>query len=131
MIGFNDTIANAILDAIFTQIGDPVYLALLTAEPADSDTGSTMPELAYSGYARASLAATDFDAATDRARSVNVEVEFPQLMTAVAAPVTHAALLSASTAGTIKWVAELDAPLELTLGDVPTIAVGALALALV
>ena len=45
-------------------VSAPLYLALLSAPPSFQDTGSSLPEIAYPGYARIALQGsdwTDFD----------------------------------------------------------------------
>src|SRR5262249_54729147 len=42
----------------------PVYLALCTVVPTDSNTGATITEATYTGYARKSIAAVGFNSAS-------------------------------------------------------------------
>lgn len=65
--------AAGILDGIFNQNGNyggvttppTIYLGLLTAAPSDSDSGATVTEISYTGYARLTTSTSDWDAASD------------------------------------------------------------------
>jgi len=69
MAGFSNFEENVVLDSIF---GDgavnintaPTYLALTTVAVGETDTGATITEANYTGYARKSLAAADLSAAS-------------------------------------------------------------------
>lgn len=76
MLGqINDFAGKALLDHIFT---DPaysppasLYIALCTATPTQGETGSTISEAAYTGYAREATAAADWSAASGNGEKTN------------------------------------------------------------
>lgn len=131
MIGVPDAIANQILEQIFGtglpyEAPDTMYLALLTAEPDPADTGSTIVEVSYGGYARTAVAKTDLGAVADRVKVVTVDVVFPTVTSDATADVTHGCLLDAATDGNIIAVQELP-PITLVVGNIPTFTAGSLA----
>lgn len=135
MIGFTDAIANQLLNQIFGTgpayvAPSTVYIALTTVEPTNADTGSTIVEVAYTGYARKALAVTNLTAAANREKSNTLSITFPQALSAGNAEVGWACLLSAVTLGTLIMVGPLGSPMEIVTGDVPTLNIGALALVL-
>lgn len=132
MIGVTDAIADQLLDQIFGTgtayvAPDPVYVALLTAEPLSTDTGSTIAETDYDGYARVPIAKADLDAADSRVKSTNVDISYPSAATDSTNLVTHVALLDDVTGGNIIMVQELP-PIEITTGATPIFPAGSLAL---
>src|ERR1700682_153550 len=71
MASFSDYAEKKILDPVngkttFTLV-TPVYMALCTVVPVDADTGATITEATYTGYARKSIAAGDWNAAAGAA----------------------------------------------------------------
>ena len=79
--GFSNFEENEVLDSIF---GDgsvnintaPTYLALTTAAVGEADTGSTLVEANYTGYARKSVAAADMGPASGGAKSNSARIQF-------------------------------------------------------
>lgn len=67
--GYADATENLLIDAENGRgsgyvVTSPWYLALTTAAVTDADTGSTMTEATYTGYARKSVASTDMAVAS-------------------------------------------------------------------
>lgn len=79
--GFSNFEENEVLDTIF---GDgavnlntaPTYLALTTGAVAETDTGSTLVEAAYTGYARKAVAAADMGPASAGAKANSATITF-------------------------------------------------------
>lgn len=135
MAGFSDNLENKILDHIFGG-GDytrpaTLYVALCTAEPTDSDTGSTITEANYTGYQRKAVVnnSTNFPAASSGAKSNGTAITFGQC-TGGSSIVTHFAICDAATAGNVLGYGELTASLAISNGITPEFAVGALTITL-
>lgn len=67
LMSFSDYVEKKILDhltgkAAYTSPA-PLYMALCTVAPTDADTGSTITEANYTGYARIQVPAADWNAA--------------------------------------------------------------------
>lgn len=73
MPGFSDAVELKILDAICGgtayTVTSPTYLALTTVAVTDAMTAATITEATYTGYARKSVASTDFGAAAAGSKS--------------------------------------------------------------
>jgi hypothetical protein len=80
--GYSNAFENIILDRSFadpaTALGptDPVYLALTTVAVAETDTGATITEANYTGYARKAIAAADMGAASGGSKSNTAQQQF-------------------------------------------------------
>lgn len=80
--GYSNAFENIILDRSFadpaTALGptDPVFLALTTVAVAETDTGSTITEANYTGYARKAVAAADMGAAAGGSKSNTAQQQF-------------------------------------------------------
>jgi hypothetical protein len=105
-----------------------IYVALCESAPTDDSTGSTLTEAGYSGYARVSTSASDWNAAAgtspttiDNANAIT----FPQ-SAGTNSTVTHFALVSASSAGNVIAWGALSANKTIETGDVPQFAAGSL-----
>jgi hypothetical protein len=86
---------NRLLD-LSLPIDGSMYLALFSATPTDSSTGT---ELTGDGYARQTI---DFNAASSGAKTNNGEVLFPEA-TADWPEIQGIAIMDASTAGNMRW----------------------------
>jgi hypothetical protein len=79
-MSFSNYLENAVLDHIFGDgtltVTAPVYLALCTSVPADTDTGSTIAEATYTGYARKAIAAADMSAASAGSKTNSNAITF-------------------------------------------------------
>lgn len=134
MAGYSDYAENKILDHVF---GGPdytrpatLYLALLTAAPTDSDTGSTIVEANYTGYSRKAVTndATNFPAASSGAKSNGVELLYSEC-TAGSSTITHFAWVDAASAGNVIGYGALTLSKIITAGDTPRFPVGTLTIA--
>lgn len=130
----SDHLENAVLDTIF-QKGTPwgalpsppaVYVALATAPIGDDDTGSTITEANYTGYARVLTAPADWNAAVAGVVDNANDITFGKC-TAGDDTVTHACLVDAAANGNILWHAAISGgSLEVSVNITPRIVAGAL-----
>lgn len=126
---------NALLNSLFGKTSDfgalpsapTLYVGLLTAEPSASDTGSTVTECAYTGYAREATAATDWDAAASKEVDNGALVEFGEC-TAGSETVTYAALFDAATGGNLLAWGAVGTSLAVSAGVKPEFPIGDLAM---
>jgi hypothetical protein len=129
MPGFSNTVEQKILDAIFGgtayTVTSPVYLALTTVAVTETDTGSTITEAAYTGYARKSIASADMGAATTSGKTNVNPITFAGC-TAGTSTVVGFAICSASTAGDVILYGTLPSVVISTTQTPATIAAGAL-----
>ena len=129
MGSYSNYLENELLDHVFggTDYSRPatLYLALLTAAPDDTSTGSTITEATYTGYARKSITNNDtnFPAASGGAKSNGAEIAFAEC-TAGSSAITHWALVDASTGGNVICWGALTTSKEISTGDTPRVAVG-------
>jgi hypothetical protein len=105
MAGFSDVQENVILDSVVGDGGTnlntaPVYMALCTTNVTETDTGSTIVQAAYTGYARQSVAAADLSAAAGGSKTNGNAIVFAAC-TAGTATVVSWAFTTASTAGQV------------------------------
>jgi len=122
-------IADHVLGKTSFTIPTNVYVALCTASVADTDTGSTITEAAYTSYARVQTSGSDWNAyASDVADNANA-ITFPTC-TGSTSSVTHFAVLDASTAGNLLFFDALTSPatLEVSTAITPSFAAGTLTL---
>lgn len=102
--------ANAALDAILVS-GD--YLALFTANPDPSGAN----EVTGGSYARQALT---YGAASGGSKANSTQLEY----TMPAATVTHMGIMSAASAGTLKWSAPVTAPKTFSADDICIVRAG-------
>ena len=100
--GYNDATELLILDAengksSYTETA-PWYMALVTVAVTDADTGSTLTEANYTGYARKSVAAADMNSAASGA-ATNANAIIFAACTGGTSAVIGFAKCAASTAG--------------------------------
>lgn len=130
MSGFTDDIANQVLEQIFGdgtayEAPDPMWLALLTAEPI----GGVVEEVSYGDYERIEVQQSQFAAAANRRKTNTVAYLFPTCVDPPGdADVTHAALMDAQVSGDPVMSTALPSPLTINIGTIPTLAIGALGL---
>ena len=129
MASFSDYLENAVLDHIFGDgtltITAPVYLALCTAAVDDTDTGSTITEANYTGYARKSIAASDMDAAASGAKTNGAAITFAAC-TAGTSTITYWAICDAATLGNMLCWGTCTSTVISTTQTPATIAIGGL-----
>jgi hypothetical protein len=133
MPGFSDFWENAVLDGTF---GDPsvpaiagAYLALCTAVPDDTKTGSTIVEAAYTGYGRAAVTPAAMNAAAAGAKSNGTAITFAPC-TGGTSTVIGWALCDAATAGNVLAWGTCTSTVISTTQTPATVAVGGLVVTL-
>lgn len=127
------TDANAMLDARITALGT-LYVGLSTSEPTINDAvsagASGITEPSGGAYARVSLAASGWAAASNRIKSTSVDITFPD-PTDDWGTITHVVVFTAATGGRVVLAGPLDDEVTIVSGgDAPKIPSGTLALAL-
>lgn len=104
MASFSDYYETHVLDHVLGKTSlslvTPIYLALCTVVPTDASTGSTITEATYTGYARKSVAASDWNAAA-AGQSTNANAITFAACTGSSSTIIGWALCDASTAGNI------------------------------
>jgi hypothetical protein len=110
----------------------PVYLALCTVVPTDSSTGSTITEASYTGYARKSVAGSDWALAVEGSPSTiaNANVLTFAACTGGTSTVLGWALCDALTAGNVIMWGTCTSTVISTTQTPATVAVGLLSLTL-
>ena len=130
MAGASDYLEDKLLDHLFNKASytaPTIYVALCTAAPVDSDTGSTITEATYTGYARKSTVAGDWNAASGDPSTIdNGNAITFAACTGGSSTVTHFALVDASSAGNMLLWGALTSSLAVSSGITPEFAVGAL-----
>lgn len=104
--GIGQAYANELLDHSFKKAESTqptnVYIALLTAACDATDTGSTITEADYTGYARVEIEAADMDAASGGSINSAATIAFGKC-TAGSDHIVGIAILNASTGGTLMF----------------------------
>lgn len=133
--GISQYLANKLLDhslgkTSFTMPAT-VAVALVTVAPVATDTGATITEANYTGYARKVIAASDLAAASGGA-STNANAIVHDACTAGSSAVIGVVILDSSTigAGNVLWMDDIASKTIDTTSTPPTIAAGALDIAL-
>jgi hypothetical protein len=126
----SDAQVNLLLDLYFskasnTGVPGTLYVGLSTTTPSNTGTGVTEPT--GGAYARVAVTndATNFPAATARAKSNGTDVVFPTA-TASWGTVTHFVVYDASTAGNFVAWGALTVPVSVVSGATVTFATGSL-----
>jgi len=91
-------------DGAFSPAATP-HAALCSLAPVEADTGTTITEVVYTGYARALVDAAKWGAAVEANPSTKtngIAIPFP-IATAGSATATHFAICSALTVGDLYW----------------------------
>lgn len=119
--------ANKVLDHLHGKTAftmPSLWAALVTVTPTAGMTGSTITEISYTGYARKSLAGSDFNAASAGA-ATNATLWAWGAMTAGAGGTAVAVVLcDASTAGNVLQFSSAIS-LAISAGITPQVAAGA------
>ena len=82
MAGFSNAQELEVLDSVFGDHASinlnaaPTYLALTTSAVGETDTGASLVEAAYTGYARKSIAAADMSAASGGSKTNSALLTF-------------------------------------------------------
>lgn len=130
-MGASNYCEEAILNALFGKSSNfgalasrpTLYVALLTAEPSDTDTGSTIAEATYTGYSRVATDPADWSAWSAGAISNAVEMAFDEA-TGGSETLTHFALVDAATGGNVILYGALDASIAVSAGITPRFKAG-------
>lgn len=111
-MGLSNTYADIVLNDLFRD--EPIYLALYTSNPTQSDTGTEVSGL---GYARRAL--TLSAPATEGGKRTiknNTEIQFP-VAGGAWGTVTHIGIRTAATGGTLIASVALNNPRTVLEGD--------------
>jgi hypothetical protein len=125
----SDYAENALLDHSVNDGAMTVpgcFLALFTAAPSDSGGGT---EVSGGSYARQSVPAASWAAASGGSKTTSADVNFPTA-SASWGTITHIGLFDAVTAGNLLWHGPLTASKAIGSGDVFRMASGQLTLTL-
>ena len=128
----SDNYANLILDMVFSGVTNTspasYFIGLSSTTPANDGTNVTEPS--GDGYARVEVVnnATNFPAASARAKSNGTAIEFPVATGdwAAGANMTHFVIYDASVSGNFVGWGALNTPTAVLSGNQATFAVGAL-----
>ena len=130
----NQIQAHVFQNAAIANIGDAtglpaaatagsLYVALFTADPGEAAGGT---ETTYPGYARVAVARSSAGwTVTNNVVSNTAAITFGEC-TSGSATITHFAIFTASTAGTMLYYGALTASLAVSAGITPEFAIGAL-----
>lgn len=103
-----------------------LYVALATADPGETGTGSSMSETTYTNYARVAVARSSGGwTISGNSVSNTATITFPTCGT-TGATVTHFGICTASTAGDLLFSGALTSSLAVSNGITPTFAAAAL-----
>lgn len=114
----------------FSQPAD-IYIALCTAAPSDTSTGSTLTETSGTGYARLQVGRGNgiWDAPGTNGTTQNTAaISFPAAGGNWSGPITHIALVDAATNGNVLFYGALSTGKTITSGDVFQFDIGQLAI---
>lgn len=126
---FSNAILNNLCRGTAYTFPSTLYVALTTAAPTGSSTGSTITEPSGNAYARVSVTAntSNFSAASAGSISNSAAITFPTA-TGSWGTVTNFAVCDASTAGNVLFYGTLGASQAITSGMTPSFASSALTL---
>lgn len=117
---------NAIMNVLFGKasaygsLSSPptIYVAMCTAPPVDSDTGSSIPEATYTSYARVATTPADWNAAVGGVITNNSPLVFPKA-TGGAETLTHFAICDAAVGGNMICKGALSVGIPVVTGVTP------------
>lgn len=130
MAGFSNSLETELLTYSFGTTAPTrsatLYLALCTTAPTDASVGSSLVEPSLGAYERQSIApgASRWSISGDTASNA-VAITFGPF-TSGTATVTHWALVSASSGGTVKYWGAFDASRAYATGDRAVVQIGEL-----
>ena len=116
-----------LIDHVFTTAYTPastLYFALCTTTPTASDTGSTIVETDYAGYARTSFDATLFGAASSRNITQVIDLTLPSATGASSSDINSWAILDASSLGNMLAFGAFTTAWNVVSGNTPKIPSG-------
>lgn len=105
--------------ALVANLTGTKYVALLSAAPTDSQTGSTLPELSGNGYARQSVTFTISGSSASNAGTATFTASGGNWVQA-----THVAICDSVTGGNARYYSALTNNITLNSGEAGTIPVG-------
>jgi hypothetical protein len=132
---FSDYTEKKVIDHVngkttFTLV-TPVYMALCTTVPTDADTGSTIIEANYTGYARKSIANTDWNAASGTtAAATNAAAIIFAACTAGTSTIIGFAICDAATVGNVLYWGTVTSKVIDVTSTPAQVAIGGLSLGL-
>lgn len=131
MAGLSNAVELVVLEHLvaktsYTMPTSPLYLALTTVAVGETDTAGTLTEATYTGYARKSVAGSDWGAAAAGAISNANAITFAACTAGTSTVIGFALVTTSSGAGTIQVFGTL-ASLVVSATQTPVnFAVGAL-----
>ena len=100
-----------------------LYLALCTVEPIFTDDGGSITEIAYTGYARAPVTASEMGSSAAGIMLNSATIEFPEMTGGTGTGITFLALLDGNAGtsgdGLYGWGALDSSPVEIASGETP------------
>lgn len=108
-----------------------LYLALCTAAPSASDTGSTITETGYTSYARLAVTGSDFENSGDTTAAIisNTSIlTFAESTGGSSGTITHVALVDAASGGNLLQFTALDSSITASTNEAPRVTAGNLKL---
>lgn len=105
--------------ALVANLTGTKYLALCSAAPTDSQTGSTIPELSGNGYARQAVTFTITGSSATNAAQATYTASGGNWVQA-----THVAVCDSLTGGNARYYAALTNPITLSNGEAGTVPAG-------
>jgi hypothetical protein len=115
-------------NATFTP-ASTLYMALCTAEPTASSTGSTITETGYTSYVRVSVTSSDFNSASGLNMTNSQAITWPTNTGTSVNNISYWALCSASSGGDLyQWGDIGGAPITVDNGQDVNIPIGSLTL---
>lgn len=127
----SDYCENALANSLFGKTSDfgvlasapTLYIALCTAAPVDSDTGSTITEAAYTSYARVSTSPSDWNTSSGGSIDNANAITFPQA-TGGSETETHFAIVDAASGGNMICYGTLGVAIPVVSGSTPKFEAG-------
>lgn len=130
MAGMSNAVENKVLDHLFGDgtytVTAPLYLAFTTVAVTDTDTGSTITEATYTGYARTAVGAADMSAASGGSKTNSNTITGPACTAGTSTLAGWALLTTSSGAGDIVFYGTLPNQVVSTTNTPPTVPPGAL-----
>ena len=118
---------NKLLDHLFDKTSytaPSIYVALADSAPTDATTGSNISETDYTSYVRVNVVAGNWAAASSGTIDNSAAITFAEATGAGTNPVTHFALIDASSNGNILCYGTLTSQLVVSIGVTPKFAIG-------
>lgn len=134
LAGFSNAVELKVLEDIVGKtsytVTAPTYLALTTVAVGETDTAGTLTEATYTGYARKSVAAADWNSASAGAITTANVLTFANCTAGTSTIIGWAVVSSSAGAGDVIMFGTCTSTVISTTQTPPTVAAGALSLAL-